>query len=86
MTKPIKWGLMAAVSGVLLVLLVVWSVQRYQDRLERETHAPERLQQRLMAVQAGDGTLQAEDLASASCWHRICRKRHIPNRTRRWRC
>lgn len=65
MTKPIKWGLTAAVSGVLLLLLVVWSVQRYQDRLERETHAPERLQQRLMSVQAGDGTLQAEDLELA---------------------
>ncbi len=65
MTKPIKWGLTAAVTGAVLLLLVLWSVQRYQDRLERETHAPERLQQRLMAVQAGDGTLQAEDLDEA---------------------
>ena len=65
MTKPIKWGLMATVAGVLLLMLVVWGVQRYQDRLERETHAPERLQQRLMAVQAGDASLQAEDLEEA---------------------
>lgn len=66
MTKPIKWGLTAAVTGVVLLLLVVWGVQRYQDRLERETHVPERLQQRLMAVQAGDGALQAADLEEVS--------------------
>lgn len=62
MTKPIKWGLAAAAVAVLFLLLVVWGVQRYQDRLERETHAPERLQQRLMAVQVGEGMLVAEDL------------------------
>lgn len=62
MTRPIKWGLLAAIPGLCLVLIVVWGVQRYQDRLERETHAPERLLQRLMAVQAGEGTLQPDDL------------------------
>lgn len=62
MTKPIKWGLIAAISGFCLVLIVVWGVQRYQDRLERENHAPERLLQRLMAVHAGEGTLQPDDL------------------------
>lgn len=62
MTKPIKWGLLAAISGLCLVLIVVWGIQRYQDRLERETHAPERLLQRLMAVQAGEGSLQPDDI------------------------
>lgn len=66
MTKPIKWGLIAAVAGTLLVLSIVWGVQRYQERLEREIHAPERLQQALMAVQAGEGSLQADDLGAAT--------------------
>lgn len=62
MTKAMKWGLLAAIPGVCLVLIVVWGVQRHQERLERETYAPERLQQRLMDVQAGEGTLLAGDL------------------------
>lgn len=62
MTKPIKWWLLALMSGVFLVLIVLWGVQRHQDRLERERHAPERLQQRLMNVQAGEGILQPDDL------------------------
>ncbi len=53
---------MAAASGLVLMLLAVWGVKGYQDRLERETHAPERLLQRLMAVAAGEDDLQAGDL------------------------
>lgn len=53
---------MAAATVAFLVLAIVWGVQRYQDRLERETHAPERLQQRLMTVQSGAGILRADDL------------------------
>ncbi len=60
-----KRGLAAAAVAVLFLLLVVWGVQRYQDRLERETLAPERLQQRLMAVHVGEGTLVADDLEEA---------------------
>lgn len=65
MTKPIKWGLVASVAAIVLMLLAAWGVQRYQDRLERQTYAPERLQQRLMSVQAGQATLRADDLEQA---------------------
>lgn len=65
MIKPIRWGLAAVVVAVLFLLLVAWGVEGYQDRLERQTYAPERLQQRLMAVQAGKSELQAEDIEEA---------------------
>ena len=62
MTRTLKWGLIAAVVGVIAVLIVVVSVDRYQGRVERETHAPERLEQRLGRVQAGQESLQLADL------------------------